>query len=174
MSRKYVNEKWCVRCGRKTPCPYLKKNIKLLDGKTVVDIGCGNGRNSVYMKNLGYDVVAIDMAVEDAIKSGIDAHGVVLGHDKLPVNKGYADIILANYILMFLDMGEIGCVLKEIQRISHKGTKLMVELYPAKDSYCKDAEQCKSFLDFIALQLSGKGWKCIRKSKDRFIAEKEK
>ena len=173
MSRKYVNEKWCVRCGRKTPCPYLKKNIKLLNGKTVVDIGCGNGRNSVYMKDLGYDVVAIDMAVEDALKGGINAHSVVLGHDKLPLNKGYADIILANYIFMFLDMGELSCILSEIQRISHVGTKLVVELYPAKDSYCKDNNQCEKLLNFIILQLSEKSWKCIRKSKDRFIVEKK-
>lgn len=172
MSRKYVNDKWCVRCGRKTHCPYLKKNIKLFDGKTVVDIGCGNGRNSIYMKNLGYKVAAVDMAVEEALEDGINAHSIVLGHDKLPFNKGHADIILANYVFMFLNMGELCCVLSEIQRISHRGSKLMIELYPAKDSYCKNDHQCKILFDYILLFFSDNGWKYLRKSKNRLILER--
>lgn len=38
---------------------YAKKHRKLRTGK-VIDIGCGKGRNAVYLAELGYSVVATD------------------------------------------------------------------------------------------------------------------
>jgi SAM-dependent methyltransferase len=98
MSRKYLNDKWCIRCGRKTPSPYLKNNVKLLpkEGK-VLDIGCGNGRNSIFMKEKGYVVTSVDMVEDFGNKN-------IIGEDPLPSDK--YDIILDNYILMFLDKKE--------------------------------------------------------------------
>ena len=54
MSRKYLNDKYCVRCNRKDVCPYLRDNYDLVvrgrEKIKVLDIGCGNGRNSEFMK----------------------------------------------------------------------------------------------------------------------------
>lgn len=174
MSRKYLNDKWCIRCGRKTPCPYLKKNIKLLGGKTVVDIGCGNGRNAKYMQSLGYEVTAVDMAVnpEDVGDKSIDFIPMNLGRDIVPVHDGYADIILANYILMFLNEKERDYVLKDINRMSKEGTKLMVELYPAKDSEMKTVEECVAFKDGMIEKFMEYGWRVLRRSNDKFIMER--
>lgn len=69
MSKKYLNDRWCVRCGRTTATPYLRKNSKLFPGKgNVLDIGCGNGRNSKYMLDSGYNVDSIDMVADFGIK----------------------------------------------------------------------------------------------------------
>jgi len=78
MSRKYLNDRWCIRCGRKTPTPYLAKVLKLFSKKgMVLDIGCGNGRNSVFMTDQGYNVKSIDMANDFGNK-------IILGKDTLP------------------------------------------------------------------------------------------
>ena len=86
MSRKYLNDKWCVGCGSTEPTPYLRKNIELFPEEgSALDIGCGNGRNSEYLRNLGYKVDSIDM---------VDDYGtqIILGKDNLPSKK--YDILL--------------------------------------------------------------------------------
>jgi len=157
MSRKYMNGKWCVRCGKDVPTPYLRKNTKLFPEKgQVLDIGCGNGRNSRYMMELGYAVDPIDMVNDFGIKC-------VLGKDPLP-NKKY-DIILANYILMFLDSGTRKRVMSEIHSRAKENATLMIEMYPAKDAHEYDFD---SMVDYFL----NSGWNKIRRSKDRCVLKK--
>ena len=167
MSRKYMNDRWCVRCGKKTATPYLAKNFDLLSkGKEkhslVVDIGCGNGRNTEFCKAMGYkNTIACDMAGDFDAK-------VMLGHDKLPTENNSADIILANYILMFLDKNELDFTIDEIKRIAKSGTRIIFESYGAKDSFYPSDEKSAELTNYVFEKL---GWKKIRKAKERFIAE---
>jgi trans-aconitate methyltransferase len=158
MSRKYLNDKWCVRCGRNTATPYLRQYAKLFPDKgRVLDIGCGNGRNTRFMQELGYTVDSVDMAGDFGTKR-------VLGRESLP-NRRY-DILLANYILMFLNEKERSRVMEEMHNRSGKNAMLMVEMYPALDAY-------EYSLDEIIDYFLDKGWKRIRKSKERFIVRRE-
>ena len=130
MSRKYINDRWCIRCNKDTPTPYLAKNFDKIvnkDTKHIVDIGCGNCRNTNFCRSQGYKVSGIDMATTNEIQ-------MVLGKDKLPFEDNSVQLILANYIFMFLNKKERSQVLKEIKRIAATGCYIMVELYPAKDS----------------------------------------
>lgn len=171
MSRKYMNERWCVRCGRCSPSPYLKKNLPILlnesncdKNKTaiIVDIGCGNGRNSEHVKKNGHIAIPLDMANDYGEK-------IILGKQKFPIIGKHADIILCNYSLMFLDHKERKQVIAEIKRISGKGCTIMVELYPAKDSYAKTEDEMIKMQKEIFDSL---GWEKIRYSKGKFIARK--
>jgi len=154
MSRKYMNGRWCVRCNKKIPTPYLKKNIKLFPKKgKVLDIGCGNGRNSRYMLDLGYRVDSIDMAKDFGIKC-------VLGEDPLP-NKKY-DILIANYILMFLEDAVRFKVMEEMHSRAKENAVLMIEMYPAKDAHEYNFD---NMVDYFL----NKGWTKVRKSKDRCV-----
>lgn len=173
MSRKYLNDRWCVRCGKCCPNPYLIKNLKQSGIEScdrctsvVLDIGCGNGRNSKYMKSLGFKkIISLDMA-------GDFGTACVLGVDKMPVADNSVKIILCNYLLMFLSDEERGNVLDEIQRISSVGCVILVELYPAKDSYAKTKEEMMVMLDEIYNHL---GWDKIKYARagGKFIAVKK-
>ena len=160
MSRKYLNDRWCARCGRKEPTPYLRKHIDELinfEGAKVLDIGCGNGRNSIFMTEHGYDVTSIDMCNDFGTK-------IILGKDPFPKDK--YDIILANYILMFLNEKERSQVYKEINKNSHVGTMFVVEMYAAKDANKYD-------LDDMVKTFKTMGWTVNHKIKDKFIMSKE-
>ncbi len=158
MSRKYLNDRWCARCSRNDPTPYLRDNTKHLPKTgTVLDVGCGNGRNSEFMKSLGYQVTSVDMVDDYGIRT-------TLGKDPLP--SGPYNIVLANYILMFLDDQERSNVLQEINKQTQLDSILFIEMYAAKDAYTCDLN------DSIDL-LKSYGWTTIRKSKDRSILKKE-
>jgi len=173
MSRKYLNDRWCVRCGKTCPNPYLIKNLKQSGIEScdkcksiVLDIGCGNGRNSKYMQSLGFEnIISLDMAGDFGIKC-------ILGVDKMPIADDSINIILCNYLLMFLSDRERINVIKEIKRISSSGCIILVELYPAKDSYAKTKEEMMEMLDDIFHSL---GWDKIKYARAgcKFIAKKQ-
>lgn len=179
MSRKYMNERWCVRCGRTTPNPFVVQNLKYLFGDrslladvhedwrdyAVLDIGCGNGRNINAFKKLGCkNVVGFDMA-------GDGGHPFTLGKRPMPIFNGSTDIILANYVFMFLNKEERAQVIRDIKRIAKLDCRIVVELYPAKDSFAKTDEEARAMLVDLFNQL---GWQKLvfnnAKGKQKFIA----
>lgn len=159
MSRKYMNGKWCVRCGRKGMTPFLRTSLPkievgfALDGYvrseiTVIDIGCGNGRNLTGLEERGYvKLHGYDMC------PGASATALVLGKDKLPHAAGSVDIVLANFVFMFLDEAETSQVLAEINRITHTGSVVVIELYPAKDSRIKNAREMEAMQSALHIEL---------------------
>jgi len=178
MSRKYLNDKYCVRCGRKEACPYLRDNYELLlrtfyskdcnpkypcyRTLNIVDIGCGNGRNSEFIKKKGHNVISLDMVNDYGVET-------TLGQDELPVKDNSVDIILCNYLMMFLSPKERNQLIKEIKRVSKANSIIMLELYPAKDSYAKTGEAMVEMQEQIFKKI---GWEKIRYRKGKFIAQK--
>lgn len=108
------------------------------------------------MESLGYDVTPVDM---------VDGYGVemTLGVDSLP--DGPYDVILANYVLMFLNAPELTQVLNEVERVCKVGTVFVVEMYPAKEAFDYDTAK-------LVGSLERHEWKKIRQSKDRFVVVK--
>lgn len=155
MSRKYMNDRWCVRCGRTAPTPYLKRNLKHLP-KTgrVLDIGCGNGRNSKFMVAQGYTVDSIDMVGDFGKKC-------MLGEDPLPKRYKY-DILLANYVLMFLDNRAYEKTIAEMLKVAKVRSWVMIEMYPAKDAYAYH-------MPHVIHPFEEEGFEAFRQSKDRCI-----
>lgn len=145
-----------MRCTRgEGPTPYLRDSMKYMPPVVpkVLDIGCGNGRNSRFMQEQGYEIVPVDMCDDFGVK-------LVLGKDDLP--KGPFDIILANYVLMFLDDKERRKVFKDIQKVSKPGTVLVIEMYEAQDAHPYD-------FDEMVDTLLKSGWIKRRRSKDKCI-----
>jgi SAM-dependent methyltransferase len=169
MSRKVDNRKMSVRCGSKAPSPYLRRHTGLLTAGLdlssclVVDLGCGNGRNSEYMKELGFKhVLSFDMRGDYGIP-------VELGSEHIPVPSSSADIILANYILMFFEGDKLQWVIREIKRIADtSGCKLMVELYPSQNSFWNTEEKIRALQRTVVDEL---GWKVVIESRGRFVAK---
>ena len=166
MSRELLNDKYCVRCGKTSATPYLQKYTYLFtekegwQGQKIVDIGCGNGRNSEHMKAVGFtDVNPLDMKPDYGV-------AMTLREDKMPIADGSADIILANYVLMFLNHREFNQVIDEIKRIAAPGAYLMYELYAAKDSHCPTKHELIQCRDGVAAKL---GWTKVRYAQEHCI-----
>ena len=189
MSRSYLNERWCVRCGRTGPTPYLRKHVSGMmrwalfvrdtpgarcnsvlksDGAVVrvLDIGCGNGRNSDYMKNAyGCTVFPVDMVTNRS-----DVVNAVLGASRLPDSICDIDIVLANYVFMFLDPEERRQLVHELLRVTKPGSVFVIELYSAVDSYCKTPDALQAMKAELLTALLP--WQKISLCKERFIVRR--
>ena len=178
---KKTSGKKSVRMNTKTPTPYLRKKIDLLLGKPViingqqviggldvVDLGCGNGRNSRYMIERGCRVSSYDMK---------DDYGeeLVLGEDDLPQYDKSCDIILLNYVLMFLEPIAIEFLLQEVDRIAKKGCRVMVEMYAAKTSRMPNEQSLTEGIAMVRnLIVVEMEWELIDDGGYRFIAVKRR
>jgi len=166
-----MNGKWCVRCGKTDPTPYLKNAFTRFLNSTdrempVIDVGCGNGRNSKFMAAEGFTtVIPLDMACAQ----GSGCLTTVLGKDDFPVLDSQAGIILANYILMFLDNMELSKTMDEIDRVAAPGCFLVIELYAAKDCNYKTPEDIAWLNKACSKWLQEHGWEKLRLSKDKSI-----
>lgn len=160
MTRKYMNDRWCVRCGRNKPTPYLHRNAHRLVyflpvEHTVLDLGCGNGRNTTFLRSLGVNCVGVDMVGDFGIK-------LTLGKEPLPaIYTGKISAFLLNYSVMFLDENEREFLYRDIARCASPRCMIFIELYPAKDSYCPTTESMHAIHTEIKEALCALGFSVI-------------
>ena len=181
-----MNDRWCVRCGRRGPTPFLKKMEPTLweycqercNGgiPRVADLGCGNGRNVLFMRQdpRGHTwiVHGLDMA-----PTGCEgcSENFRLGQDRFPYDDQSVNLFLANYSLMFLDKDETIQVMREINRTADDGALLVVEMYPARDSETPNDDMIRDRMTWIAGMMRGQPgyWGILYNAKSRMILQKE-
>lgn len=59
------NQKWRERAAEElVPDPWLQRVLPLLPAGRALDLGCGRGRNALYLAERGYAVTALDASAE--------------------------------------------------------------------------------------------------------------
>lgn len=117
-----------ARHGLNPPHSEVIEACRIVAPGKALDMGCGAGRNALYLARLGFDVVAIDAnpsalgrlreIIGQEGTSNIDArlydiHQANLGEDY--------DFIVCTVTLMFLDPSRVGMVIADMQRRTRAG-----------------------------------------------------
>ena len=83
------------------------KSAKSLKNKTVLDLGCGQGRDALTLAKLGYTVTGVDVSkvginqmMEQVKKDNLAVHGIIADIYHYKIDEKY-DIILLDSILHF-------------------------------------------------------------------------
>lgn len=109
-----------------------------------LDLGCGNGRNSLYLNQKGFEVTAWDknpMSINN-LKQVIEAEGLKnITTDIANLNElkfdGEYDFILSTVVMMFLERDTIPGLIDNMQRCTRKGGyNLIVAAMDTEDFPC--------------------------------------
>jgi len=141
--------------------PYLRRwlpNLPVKKNDLVLDLGCGNLRNTHFARKLGFKHIR---SIDAAGDFGIQA---TLGTDPIPANDKSVGLVLCNYLLCFMNDRERAHLIEEIKRVSRIGTHIVLEMYPTRNG-------TPYSMDKIIQQL---GWTVLHRIKDRFIARRDK
>lgn len=120
----YFTEKYGLT---RTHSDVLYAATQVAPGKTL-DLGCGNGRNSLYLAANGYDVTAWDknpMSIQNLLSireaEGLEnLQAAVKDLNALTIDGEY-DFILSTVVMMFLESSTIPRLIPNMQRCTKPG-----------------------------------------------------
>jgi len=91
----------------------------------VLDVGCGNGRNSVELLSAGWEVVALDIDVSGVRGlDGVFLHVVRADANAMPFRAESFDAVLDSFTYTFLDKEKYAA---EVARLLKEGGTLLLE-----------------------------------------------
>ncbi|OCG41203.1 tellurite resistance methyltransferase TehB [Gilliamella sp. Fer2-1] len=108
----------------------------------VLDLGCGSGRNSLYLQRLGFDVEAVDKS-----QSSIENLQQIITNEDLPrinatiydINqanlKGEYDLIISTVVMMFLQPDKIPDIIHNMQQVTQYGGYNLIVCAMSTDDY---------------------------------------
>lgn len=101
-------------------------------GRTVLDLGCGRGRNTFLLAERGFEVTAVDRS-ESAIatlRAIQQAEGLALASHLYDINDarlalvlpgGEVDHVISTVVFQFLDAARVSAVLEDLQSVTRPG-----------------------------------------------------
>jgi SAM-dependent methyltransferase len=146
--------------------PKVRKVARLFKEKqvsNVLDIGCGTGRNSLFLAKKGFEVYAFDqsknavkrakeLATKENLKLKIRTWDMT--HFPYPYPSSYFSAVLSTKVIHHATIGNIRRIASEISRITKNGSYLflevasIIELQNIRDeSFKKIGERTIIFLD---------------------------
>jgi ubiquinone/menaquinone biosynthesis C-methylase UbiE len=130
--------------GNKDPAKFLVDYFSRLseeNEKKVLDIGCGGGRNTIMLMNLGFDVFACDLHKEMVLYTkekvrnirGKKVEDIIMASMlSLPYSDESFDYIVSNGVFHNVNsIEELGIAIKEASRVLKNGGKLVLNIFSA-------------------------------------------
>jgi hypothetical protein len=126
-----------------------------------VDLGCGAGRNSLYMDSLGFQVKSYDQHAD--FRGAIECD---LSWQAIPVLHESQSVILLQYILMFFKVERRFELAIEALRACANPGIVVVELQDVKSGKM-NREQIDAFIKWFIAESDVRGFKVLKKSKGK-------
>ena len=159
-----------IRANTRGPSRWMRTILpwRLKPGSTVVDLGCGAGRNSRLAMSLGAKVTPVDRYPDYGYACEL-RHGI-----PLPFPSGYADMVLLNHVLMFLDEDTRHWVAGECRRILRAEGHLVAETHQVVQSLAPHRWGAEAILrQFVHSVLEEGTWETYVREQRRSVLVKK-
>jgi len=111
---------------------YLKKLIGDISNKKILDYGCGNGRSSVFLRDLNGEVYGVDISkkainlVKKYFKNS-RRNFRLMTKNQIPFTENYFDFVFCSFVHPGIeDMNKMTKIHKEIKRVLKKNGSLFI------------------------------------------------
>lgn len=151
---------------------YLHKNFVSGRGKRILDFGCGSGRNTLVMADMGFDIFAVDynetcldLTREKLSRINYDRVTYIQNiRSDIPIANAYLDVIVAWGALFYFNEKDRNENFKELNRVL-KPDGLLLADFRTKDDFMykkgREIEEDLFILDDSAGNLAGLNyWFC--------------
>lgn len=141
-NREVWQKKWD---GRDEPVNVMAKELlqtyDMSKGRKLLDVGCGNGTDSLLFAEHGFDVTATDFS-ESGVRILLDRAKDLTLHidarlhnteERFPWDDGSFDVIYAHLALHYFDHATTMTVFREMRRLLKVGGSLFVKCKSTKD-----------------------------------------
>ncbi|AKD37545.1 tellurite resistance protein TehB [Pasteurella multocida subsp. multocida OH4807] len=105
----------------------VKSAVEILNPCKVLDLGCGQGRNSLFLSLLGYDVTSwdhnensIQFLTDTAQKENLSIKSAIYDINSANIQENY-DFILSTVVFMFLNRERIPQIIENMQNHTNAG-----------------------------------------------------
>lgn len=124
MPHRYFNKKYGLSAVHSDLLSVYQTYLYHLQGVSMLDVGCGSGRNLLYLANLGHHVMGIDcnqeaiQTIQDIAQKESLSHVNTQVHDlnqPLNLDAEHFDFVLSTVTLQFLNPTRIPDLLTELQ-----------------------------------------------------------
>lgn len=114
----------------------IKEYLKLLKGKTVLDLGIGEGQNSIILSQLGYDVTGVDFS-----KKALDICNNKSSNIKLVkcdirnfnIEQNKYDLIMSRCVLHFLHKEDVYSIINNIKNTLNPNGLVYLSVFSTND-----------------------------------------
>lgn len=134
----YISKKYQTQ-----PHSEVKEAAPILAKENILDLGCGHGRNSLFLANKGSQVTALDLNQDglEHLKTIAETEDLAITVNSYDINSAKLtesyDSIISTVVFMFLDPDRIPSIIKNMQEQTKiGGHHLIVSAMDTKDYPC--------------------------------------
>lgn len=133
-----------ARYGLNPPHSEVVQAGRLVAPGKALDMGCGAGRNALYLSQLGFDVTAVDVNADaiGMLRSIVEREGIdTIDARRYDINQADLgatyDFVVCTVTLMFLDPARVDAVIADMQQCTaHGGHNLIVAAMDTDEHPC--------------------------------------
>lgn len=148
MDYKYWNEYYKKNIAPSEPSKFAKDILKYLEsGKKLIELGCGNGRDAIFLSNNKIDVVAVDQCESSInnLKSSVSSDNIDFVADdfietKL-LEKESFDYVYSRFTLHSISEEQENKLINRVYEALKKDGLLLIEVRSVKDEIFGLGEQ---------------------------------
>lgn len=129
----------------------LKKYLKFIEGKEVLDLGIGQGQNSIPLSNLGFNVTGIDYSNNclNICKSNCPSLNLIQGDVRtFDIEENKYDLILSRCVLHFLHKEDAYKIMIDMKNNLKENGLIYLHVFSTEEPKFK---KCSSSEDFELL-----------------------